>query len=219
MVGQWHDPVQNLCILNHCASNNDRRVTHPRPSLITSTFNFLYCTFVSRKSIRFTRMPSNARTAAWRFDALWAVPVQLVGPSALIDKKCLHEELDSFLKRDLIECPTFPTYTSNVELKFKLSDLEVVLANACTKLPVTGYIQSAPHYNIDSGNLLRWFEANWSPVTGLPLTVNWFGKTIITNGPKWTLRIGIRKCMASLPSPHAVQAGNRCVFATESRIT
>ena len=53
---------------------------------------------------------------------------------------------------------------------------------------------------------------------GVPLTVNWFGTTIIANGPKWTLRIGMRKCMASLPSPHAVQAGNRCVFATESII-
>jgi hypothetical protein len=96
--------------------------------------------------------------------ALWAVPAQLVGSSALIDKKCLLEELDSLFKRDSVKRPTFPTYTSNVELKFKLSDLEV--ANACTKLPVTGYIQSAPHYNIDSGNLLRWFEANWSPVDG-----------------------------------------------------
>ena len=111
-------------------------------------------------------MPCNARRAAWRFDALWAVPAQLVGSAALTDRKCLLEELDSLLKRDLVERPTFPTYTSNVELKFKLSDLEVALANVCTKLPVTGYFQSAPHYNIDSGNLVRWFEANWSPVDG-----------------------------------------------------
>jgi hypothetical protein len=111
-------------------------------------------------------MPSNARKAAWRFDALWAVPAQLVGSTASTDRKCLLEELDSLLKRDLVERPTFPAHTSNVELKFKLSDLDVVLTNACTKLPVTGYFQSAPHYNIDSGNLLRWFEANWSPVDG-----------------------------------------------------
>jgi hypothetical protein len=164
MVGRWHDPAQKP--FNHCTSDNDRRVTHPRPSFITSTFNFLYCTVVSRKSIRFTRMPSNARRAAWHFDALLAVPAPLFRSPALIDKKCLLEELDSLLKRDLVKRPTFPTYTSNVELKLKLSDLEVVLANACTKLPVTGYIQSAPHYNIDSGNLLRWFEANRSPVDG-----------------------------------------------------
>ncbi len=109
-----------------CASINDLRATHPRgprPSLRTSTFNFLYCRVVSRKSIRFTRMPSNARRAAWRFDALWAVPAQLVGSTALTDRKCLLEELHSLLKRDLVESPTFPTYTSYVELKFKLSDL------------------------------------------------------------------------------------------------
>jgi hypothetical protein len=62
----------------------------------------------------------------------------LVGSSALTDKKCLLEELDSLLKRDLVKRPMIPTYTSYVELKFKLSDLEVVLANACTKLPVIG---------------------------------------------------------------------------------
>jgi hypothetical protein len=28
---------------------------------------------------------------------------------------------------------------------------------------------------------------------GVPLTVNWFGTTIIANDPKWTLRIGMRK--------------------------
>jgi hypothetical protein len=39
------------------------------------------------------------------------------------------------MKRDLVERPTFPTYTIYVDLKFKLSDLEVVLANAFTKLP------------------------------------------------------------------------------------
>ncbi len=97
---------------------------------------------------------------------MWAVPARLVGSTALTDRKCLLEELDSLLKRDLVERPTFPAHTSYVELKFKLSDLEMVLANACTKLPVTGYIQLAPHYNIESGNLLRWFEANWSPVDG-----------------------------------------------------
>jgi hypothetical protein len=165
----------------------------PRPSLISSTFNLFYCRVVSRKSIRFTRMPSDARRAVWHFDALWgSVAAQLFGPTALIDGKCLLKGLDSLLKRDLVERPsgpTFPTYTRYVESKFKLSDLEVVLTNTCPKLPVTGYIQSAPTYKIYSQS-----------------TVNSFGTTIIANGPKWTLRIGMRKCMASLPSPHAVQA-------------
>jgi hypothetical protein len=105
-------------------------------------------------------MPSNARRAAWRFDALWEDPAQLVGSTALTYIKCLLEELDSPLKRDSVKRLTFPTYTSYVELKFKQSDLDVVLTNACTRLPVTGYIQSDPNYKIDSGNLVCWFEAN-----------------------------------------------------------
>jgi hypothetical protein len=103
-------------------------------------------------------MPSNARRggrAAWRFDALWAFPAYLVGSTESNDRKCLPLVFYSLLKRDLVERPTVPTYTSYVELKYNLSDLEVVLTNASTKLPVTGYVQSAPTYNIDSANLLR----------------------------------------------------------------
>jgi hypothetical protein len=58
---------------------------------------------------------------------LWAVPAQLIGSTALTDRKCLLEELDSLVKRDLVDRLTFPTYTSYVELKSTLSDLEVVL--------------------------------------------------------------------------------------------
>jgi hypothetical protein len=64
-------------------------------------------------------MQSNARKAAWRFDAMWAVPARLVGSTALTDRKCLLEELDSLLKRDLVEHPTFPAHTSYVKLKLK----------------------------------------------------------------------------------------------------
>jgi hypothetical protein len=66
----------------------------------------------------------------------------------------------------LVERPTFPTYTSYVELRYKLSDLEVALTNASSQLPVTGYIQSTQTHKIDSGILLRWFTAHWSPVDG-----------------------------------------------------
>jgi hypothetical protein len=111
-------------------------------------------------------MPTDARKATWRFEALWAFPAHLVGSTALTDRKCLLAELDSHLKRDLVERPTFPTCTGYVELKYKLSDLELVLTNASTQLPVTGYFQSAPTQKIDSGSLLRWFRAHWSPVDG-----------------------------------------------------
>ena len=102
----------------------------------------------------------------WHFAALWALPAHMVGSTGFTERKNLLEELDSLLKRDLVERPTFPTNISSVELKYKLSDLEVALTNASTHLPVTGYIQSAPTYNFDSVTLLRWFTAHWSPIDG-----------------------------------------------------
>ncbi len=52
-------------------------------------------------------------------------------------------DLDSELRRDLLERPSFPTYASYVETKYKLSDLEVALTNASAQLHVTGYVQSS----------------------------------------------------------------------------
>mmetsp|Transcript_3607 Transcript_3607/g.7909 ORF Transcript_3607/g.7909 Transcript_3607/m.7909 type:complete len:113 (-) Transcript_3607:82-420(-) len=112
-------------------------------------------------------MPTDARKATWRFEALWAFPAHLVGSTELADRKCLLEELDSHLKRDLVERPTFPTCTGYVELKYKLSDLELVLTNTSTQLPVTGYFQSDPTHKIDSG------------------------ATPIAIGPDWTRRISV----------------------------
>ena len=111
-------------------------------------------------------MPGNARKANWRFDALWAFPAQLVGSTESTDRKSLLEKLDSLLKRDLVEHPTFPTCTGYVGLKYKLSDLDVALTKASTQLPVAGYFQSAPADKIESSNLLRWFTAEWIPVDG-----------------------------------------------------
>ena len=50
-------------------------------------------------------------------------------------------------------------------MRYKLSDLAVTLKNTPHQLPRTGYIQSEPH-KIESGNLLRWFAAEWSPLDG-----------------------------------------------------
>ena len=111
-------------------------------------------------------MQGNARKANWRFDALWAFPAQLVGSTESTDRKSLLEKLDSLLKRDLVERPTFPTCTGYVELKYKLSDVDVALTKASTQLPVAGYFQSMPANKIESSNLLRWFTAEWTPVDG-----------------------------------------------------
>ena len=97
-------------------------------------------------------MPTDARTAGWRFDALWAFPTRMVGFTSFTACNCLLTELDSELKRDLVERPTFPTYTTYVEIKYRLSDLEVVLTIASNQLPVTGYIQSVPAHEIETGN-------------------------------------------------------------------
>ena len=76
------------------------------------------------------------------------------------------DELETAFKRDVVERTTFPMNTRNVEIKYKLSDLDFALNNPPNQLPVTGYIQSERQKKIESGNLLRWFEANWSPVDG-----------------------------------------------------
>ena len=111
-------------------------------------------------------MPIDKRKANWRFDALWAFPLHMAGSTDFTNRKKLLEELDSLLKRDLVDRPAFQTNIGSVELKYKLSDLEVAITNASTQLPVSGYIQSAPGHKIDSDNLLRWYTALWSPIDG-----------------------------------------------------
>jgi hypothetical protein len=73
-------------------------------------------------------MPIDERKEAnWRFEAQWALPAHMVGSTDFTGKKQLLEELDSLLKRDLVDRSTFPTYISSVELKYRLSDLEVAV--------------------------------------------------------------------------------------------
>ena len=155
-------------------------------------------------------MPIDKRKANWRFDALWAFPLHMAGSTDFTNRKKLLEELDSLLKRDLVDRSTFPTYISSVELNYKLSDLEVAHTNSSTQLPVTGYIQSAPGHKIDSDNLLRWYTALWSPIDGQLVRIH-CGTTPIATGTDKTLHIIMYKCTACRvwPSPNAVPAGNR----------
>ena len=111
-------------------------------------------------------MPLDARKGAWRFDTLWKLPMHMVGSASFTDRSNLLDELESAFKRDVLERTTFPMHTINIEIKYKLSDLEVALNNPPNQLPVTGYIQSERQNKIDSSNLLRWLQANWSPVDG-----------------------------------------------------
>ena len=124
-------------------------------------------------------MPSGARKAAWRFEALWTFPRRLVGSPANTDgeQNWILSELESELKRDLVERPTFPSNTSYVGLKYSLSDLDAALNSQLSQLPVTGYFQSAPSHHIDSDNLRRWFDAKWTPIEKQlgrnPLYIEW----------------------------------------------
>ena len=111
-------------------------------------------------------MPRDDRKGAWRFDSLWTLPAHIIGSTSFTDQNCILSELDSAFKRDVVERPEFPNNIRNVEMKYKLSDLEVAFNNPPNQLPVTGYIQSEPQHKIESGNLLRWFASNWSPVVG-----------------------------------------------------
>ena len=111
-------------------------------------------------------MPPDHRKGAWRFDTLWTLSSHMVASISLADRNSLLSELDSAFTRDVMERETFPPNTNNVEIKYKLSDLEVAINNPSIQLPITGYIQSGRNNKIDSSNLLRWFQANWSPVDG-----------------------------------------------------
>jgi hypothetical protein len=111
-------------------------------------------------------MPPDDRKGAWRFDTLWRLPMHMVGSTSFTDRRNLLDELESAFKRDLVERTTFPMHIINVEIKYKLSDLEIALNNTPNQLPVTGYIQSERQKKNDSSNLLRWLQANWSPVDG-----------------------------------------------------
>ena len=111
-------------------------------------------------------MPPDARKGSWCFDTLWTLSTHMVGTVSLTDRNSLLSELDSAFKRDVLERDTFPPNTRSVEIKYKLSDLEVVINNPSIQLPITGYIQSETHHKVASSNLHRWFQANWSPVDG-----------------------------------------------------
>ena len=79
----------------------------------------------------------------------------MVGLTSLTDQSNLLDELESAFIRDVVQRTTFPMHTMhNVEIKYKLSDLEIALNSPPKQLPVTGYIQSERQKKIDS-NLLR----------------------------------------------------------------
>ena len=79
-------------------------------------------------------------------------------------------------------------HTINVEIKCKLSDLEIALKNPQNQLSVTRYIQSERQLT-----LVIYFVG--SKQSGVLLTENCFGTTPIANGPEWILLILLKVCV------------------------
>ncbi len=90
----------------------------------------------------------------------------MIGSTSFADRCCALDELESAFIRDVVERTTFPMYTINVDIKYKLADLEDAFNDPQNQLHVTGHIQSRRQTKIDSSNLLRWFQATWSPIDG-----------------------------------------------------
>ena len=73
-------------------------------------------------------------------------------------------QLDTELKRLVLEAERCPQNLRNIELKYKHSDWELARTKTPICLPIEGYIQSINHKALDLDNLKLWFNANWSPV-------------------------------------------------------
>ena len=90
------------------------------------------------------------RKGAWRFSAVWTCPGHMVATTSTDPARLQREllELDTELKRLVMERQCFPLYLRNVEFKYKLSDWELARTRTPIHLPVQGYIQSQhKHYS------------------------------------------------------------------------
>jgi len=109
-------------------------------------------------------MPSSARKGSWHFETLWTFFFSgHISPTITSD---LLHDVESELQRDLLARGTRPPYLRSAELKYKLSDLEAALKTKPVCIRVNGYIQLDVNRAIGRDNLLRWFQATWSPVDG-----------------------------------------------------
>ena len=106
------------------------------------------------------------RKGAWRFSAVWTFPGDMVATTST-DPIVLQNEvrqMETIMKRLVLEAQRFPLYLRNVQLRYLLSDWELARTKIPIQLPVQGYIQTQNKYTIDFHNLNQWFNANWSPV-------------------------------------------------------
>ena len=106
------------------------------------------------------------RKGAWRFSAVWTFPGNMVATIST-DPIVLQNEvrqMETEMKRLVLQAQRFPLHLRNIELRYKLSDWELARTKIPIQLPVQGYIQSKRKFSIALYNLNQWFNANWSPV-------------------------------------------------------
>ena len=106
------------------------------------------------------------RKGAWRFSAVWTFPGDMVATIST-DPIVLQNEvrqMETAMKRLVLQAERFPLNLRNVQLRYLLSDWELARTKTPIQLPVQGYIQSQDNYSIDFHNLNQWLNAYWSPV-------------------------------------------------------
>jgi hypothetical protein len=106
------------------------------------------------------------RRAAWTWRSVWTLPGNMVATTSSDPIRLRDEQLqlDTELKRLVLEAERCPQNLRNIELKYKHSDWELARTKTPICLPIEGYIQSMNHKALDLDNLNLWFNANWSPV-------------------------------------------------------
>ena len=134
----------------------------------------------------------------------------MVGSVSLTDQKSLLSELESAFKRDVLERDKFPLNTRNVEI-----NISCQIWKALFITPQFSFLLRGIFNQTKTIKLIQVICFVGSKQIGVLLTDNWVGTTPIANGHDKTLHIGMCKCLASLPSPHAVQTRARCVCSPE----
>ena len=99
-------------------------------------------------------MPHGARKGAWHFDTMWTLPANMIGSTSFADRCCALDELESAFIRDVVERTTFPMYTINVEIKYKLADLEDAFNNPPNQLQI-------PQINCKVPKVRQWGEESF----------------------------------------------------------
>jgi hypothetical protein len=91
------------------------------------------------------------RKGAWGFSAVWTFPGHMIATTST-DTILLQNELlqmETEMKRLVLQAQRFPLCLRNIQLKYMLSDWEQARTKNPIQLPIQGYIQTQNYYSID----------------------------------------------------------------------